>query len=67
MFVQHPAFKVNSICTGKLLVIINVDFYTTGQLRVIYSACLKYLKKEIGIRLSGVSALYRLKENIRYS
>jgi len=30
---------------GKLLGIINVDFDATGQLRTIYSAYVKYLRK----------------------
>jgi len=30
----------------KLLGIINVDFNTTGQLMIIYSAFVKYLKKK---------------------
>jgi hypothetical protein len=46
----------------KLLGFINADFDTTGQLLVIYSAFVKYLKKKMGIQGSIASAVYRLKE-----
>jgi hypothetical protein len=44
----------------KLLAIINVDFDATGQLLIIYSAFIKYLKKKMGIKRSRASAIYRL-------
>jgi len=43
----------------KLLGIINVDFDATGQLLIIYSTFIKYLRKK-GIKLSSASALYIL-------
>jgi len=46
----------------KLLEIINVDFDATGQLLIIYSAFVIYLKK-MGIQRSSASALYRLQES----
>ena len=43
-FTQHHSVQVNSICR-KLLWIISVDFDTTYQLLISYSAFVKYLKK----------------------
>jgi hypothetical protein len=43
--------------------IINVDFETTGQLTITYSAFIKYLKK-MGIQRSGTSTLYILQESL---
>ena len=43
-FMQHPAVKVNSI-DRKLFGIIRVDFDATGQLLTIYSAFVKYLRR----------------------
>jgi hypothetical protein len=34
----------------KLLGIINVDFNTIGQLLIIYSAFVKYMRKKMGIQ-----------------
>jgi len=39
-----------------------MDFNTTGQLLMIYSAFIKYLIKKMGIQRSSASALYRLKK-----
>jgi len=40
----------------KLLGVISVDFDTTGQLLITYSAFVKYLRK-MGIQWSGASAV----------
>jgi len=47
----------------KLLDIINVDFDAIGQLAIIYSAFVKYLRK-MGIQQSSESALYRLQVSL---
>jgi len=47
----------------KLLGIINVDFDAKGQLLIIYSAFVKYLKKD-GHKQSSASSLYRLQETL---
>jgi hypothetical protein len=47
----------------NLLGIINVDFVATGQLLIIYSAFVKYLRK-IGIKCSSASAIYRPKKPV---
>ena len=44
----------------KLLGIVNVDFDATGQLLVIYSAFVKYLRKKVGIQGNSASAVCRL-------
>jgi len=36
--------------TEEIIGIINVDFNTTGQLLIMYSAFVKYLKKKMGIQ-----------------
>jgi len=41
----------------KLLGIINVDFDTTGQLRIIYSAFVKYLRKNGNTMKQCISSL----------
>jgi len=41
--------------------IINVDFVATGQLLIIHSAFVKYLRK-IGIKFSSASAIYKPKK-----
>ena len=46
-----------------LLGIINVDFNATGQLLVIYSALVKYFRKNGNI-LSCASAIYRHQESL---
>jgi hypothetical protein len=43
----------------KLVVIINVSFYVTDQLLIIYSVFVKYSEK-MGIKWSSVSATYKL-------
>jgi len=40
-FIQHPVFKVNSICRGS----VNVDFEATDQLLIIHCAFVKFLRK----------------------
>jgi hypothetical protein len=42
IFIQHPAVKANS---WKLLEIVSVDFDTTGQLLIMYSVFVKYLRQ----------------------
>jgi len=46
-----------------LLGIINVDFDTAGQLLIIYSAFVKYLRK-MGIKLSSALAINRFQERL---
>jgi hypothetical protein len=43
-FIQHSAVK--ELHMQRKLLIISMDFYTTGQLPIIYSAFVKYLKKK---------------------
>jgi len=62
-FTQHPTVKVNSTCRGNYWGIINVDFDAAGQLMIIYSAFVKYLRKN-GNTISSASALYRLQESL---
>ena len=50
----------------KLLGIINVDFDATGQLLIIYSAFVKYLR-EMGIGWSSASAVCRFQEGLWFS
>jgi hypothetical protein len=45
----------------KLLGIVSVDFEAAGQLLIVCSAFVKYLRK-MGIRKSGASAIYRHEE-----
>jgi hypothetical protein len=47
----------------KLLYVISVDFNATGQLLIIYSAFIKYLRK-MGIKQISASAMYRLQEGL---
>jgi len=44
----------------KLLGIISVDFYATGQLLIIYSAFVKYLRKKLKYK----EAIYTLQESL---
>jgi len=46
----------------KLLEIISVNFDATGQILIIYSAFVKYLRKKIGTQVSSASAIYTLKQ-----
>ena len=51
----------NILLSKKLLRIISVDFVATGQLLIIYSSFVKYVKKKnLGIQCSSTSATYRL-------
>jgi hypothetical protein len=43
--------------------IISVDFDVTGQLLIIYSEFVKYLKKR-GLERDSASAIYRLQESL---
>jgi len=45
----------------KLLGIIVGDLDATGQLLILYSAFVKYVRK-MGIKLSSATAIYRLQE-----
>jgi len=45
--------------------IINVDSDATGQILIIYSAFVKYLRK-MGIQWSIASDLYRLQESLKF-
>jgi len=47
----------------KLLGSISVDFNATGQLLIIYCAFVKYWR-EMGIKHSSASAVYRLQEGL---
>ena len=42
---KNPAVKVNSLCRGDYWEIINVNFDAAGQLLIIHSAFIKYLRK----------------------
>jgi hypothetical protein len=46
--------------------IISADFDVTGQLLIIYSAFVKYLKK-MAIQWGSASAIYRLQESLWFS
>jgi len=48
---------------GKLLGIMGADFETTGQLLILYSAFVKYLRK-MGIKRSNVQVIYRLQNGL---
>jgi len=51
---------------GGLLGIINMAFDTTGQLLIIYSAFVKYLRKN-WLQGRGASAIYKLQEGLWFS
>jgi hypothetical protein len=48
----------------KMFGIISVDFYAKGQLLIIYSAFVKYLRKKKGIKRGSALAIYRLRESL---
>jgi len=62
-FIQNPAVKINSICKGNYWVSLMWISTLTGQLMIIYSAFVKYARKN-GNTIMRASALYRLQENL---
>ena len=45
-FIQNPAVKVKSTCRGNSWGIISVNFGAIGQLLIVYSAFVTYLRKK---------------------
>ena len=60
---QSKSYNLNASLMFSIVVIL-VDFYAKGQLLIIYSAFVKYLRKKMGIQQSSASALYRLQEGL---
>jgi len=52
-----------TLYTEEIIGIVSVYFDSTGQLLTIYSAFIKYLRKN-GNKLSSVSAIYRFQERL---